>query len=245
MTFVLQTAYWVIIPAAGTGQRMQADRPKQYLDILGKTILEHTLLAFNHPDVINGIVVSLAGDDPFWPVIKTGLSDLNVPLYEAKGGAERCQSVHNALQTLHKLASPEDWVLVHDAARPCVSWQDILRLVDILKDHEVGGLLASPVKDTIKRASDNGRVESTVDRHGLWRALTPQMFRYGVLQKALQQALDQDRQVTDDASAIEQLGLQPQLIEGSSDNIKITTPEDRQLAEYFLSRAARHKQGEP
>jgi len=228
--------YWVIIPAAGSGQRMQADCPKQYLKIQNKTVLEHTLSVFEHPNTISGIVLSLAEEDPLWPSVKQGLANYALPLYESQGGEERCHSVFNAMTELQKYAQAQDWVLVHDAARPCVSWSDIQKLIDELKNDAVGGLLASPVKDTIKQSNLEGHVASTVDRSHLWRALTPQMFRFELLYTALQLALEKKLWVTDDAPAIEQLGHKPKLIEGSSDNIKITTPEDLVLAELYLAR---------
>ncbi len=229
--------YWVIIPAAGSGQRMQADCPKQYLMINHKTIFEHTLAIFDQADWVDAVVVVLADSDPYWPAVKQNLTNYSVPLYEVTGGKERCHSVLNAMQHLQQHASAQDWVLVHDAARPCVSRQDISQLMSVLKNEEVGGLLASPVKDTIKQSDDSGRVLTTVARADLWRALTPQMFRFGLLYKALQEALmdhNATTHITDDASAIEQLGYKPLLVEGRSDNIKITTADDMVAAEAYL-----------
>lgn len=230
--------YWVIIPAAGSGQRMQADCPKQYLKLNNKTVLEHTLAVFDKPELISGIVIVLADLDPYWPDVKQSLSHFSVPLYTANGGQERCDSVLNAMKELQYRASAKDWVLVHDAARPCVTWHDIRNLISALKDESVGGLLGSPLKDTIKRSDTSRHVTATVDRSQLWRALTPQMFRFDILHKALKQALIHENkatQITDDASAVEQLGYKPLLVEGSGDNIKITTPEDMLLAEIYLS----------
>lgn len=214
---------------------MQADCPKQYLKIKNKTILEHTLAVFDRSDVISGVVLSLAGDDSRWPAVKTGLSNYKVPIYEAEGGEQRCHSVMNALQKLKQYADAQDWVLVHDAARPCVHWQDILKLIEVLQNDSIGGLLASPVKDTIKQANNHCDVLKTIDRSNLWRALTPQMFRFEILYTALQQAIEKCAVITDESSAIEELGHAPRLIEGSSENIKITTPEDLALAEFYLS----------
>ncbi len=230
--------YWVIIPAAGDGQRMQADCPKQYLKLNDKTVLEHTLAVFDRPELISAIVVVLADSDPYWPQLQQSLSHFSVPLYTTVGGKERCDSVLNAMQELEQYASAKDWVLVHDAARPCVTWEDITKLVSTLENETVGGLLASPVKDTIKRSDNSGRVSATVERNQLWRALTPQMFRFEILYKALLQALTSKEiagYITDDASAVEQLGQKPLLVEGSGDNIKITTPEDMLVAEIYLS----------
>lgn len=223
--------YWVVIPAAGVGKRMQADRPKQYLPLAGRTVIEHTLSRFAELPQIRGIVVALSEGDPYWP-------DLNInsraPLFTIDGGEERCHSVLNALQRLSVEASDDDWVLVHDAARPCLRPDDVLKLIDTLAGDPVGGLLGLPMADTVKRVDDDGRVEATVPREALWRALTPQMFRLGPLRDALQQALAEGFLVTDEASAIEHAGLAPRMVEGHGDNIKVTRPEDLQLAALYL-----------
>jgi 2-C-methyl-D-erythritol 4-phosphate cytidylyltransferase len=213
---------------------MQADRPKQYLPLAGRTVIEHTLeRVAGHPDLA-GTVVALAPDDAYWPHIR---SRLGVAVEEAAGGAERCHSVLNALVALEPRARSDDWVLVHDAARPCVRRSDIDRLIARLATHPVGGLLGAPVSDTVKRSDAEGHVVETVDRRHLWRALTPQMFRYGELRAALIHALDRGWLVTDEASAIELSGKQPLMVEGESDNIKITRPGDLALAEFFLQRS--------
>ncbi len=223
--------YWVVIPAAGVGSRMQADRPKQYLPLAGKSVIEQTIACFSHHPEISGIVVALSSGDPWWPSLTI---DTHVPLYTADGGAERCHSVLNGLQLLSQYANEDDWVLVHDAARPCLRREDIDQLLSALTDDPVGGLLGLPVADTVKRTDTEGRVEATVPREQLWRALTPQMFRLGTLRNALQQALDDGFLVTDEASAIEHAGLRPQMVEGHGDNIKVTRPDDLRLAELFL-----------
>jgi 2-C-methyl-D-erythritol 4-phosphate cytidylyltransferase len=223
--------YWVIIPAAGIGSRMQADRPKQYLPMAGKTVLEHTLDCFIDYPQITATYIAIANDDKFWPTL--GLQGRE-GLFTVKGGQERCHSVFNALLHMLPDADENDWVLVHDAARPCLRRDDIDYLIETLADDPVGGLLAMPVRDTIKRAGIGGRVESTVDREQLWHALTPQMFRIGELFQAIKQALEQNKLITDEASAIEMAGHQPRLVEGHSDNLKITRPEDLSLAEFFL-----------
>jgi len=229
---VVEQKFWVIIPAAGIGARMNADCPKQYLKINGKTVLEHTLECFIRHPRISGVVVAIAEYDQYWPSLafKT-----DRPVITVKGGAERCHSVLNAMQGLEELAGDDDWVLVHDAARPCLSKDDLDKLLITMATHPVGGLLGAPVHDTIKKTDSVNVVEATVDREYLWRALTPQMFRYGMLRKALSKALDDNYLVTDDASAIEHAGYAPLMLEGCADNIKITRPEDLVLAEFYLS----------
>lgn len=216
--------FWVVIPAAGVGSRMGADRPKQYLTLAGKTLIEHTLECFlGHPD-LRGLVVSLAAHDPWWP----GLACAEHPsIHRAEGGKERCDSVLAALLKLNELgAGSRDWVLVHDAARPNLAANDLERLLSELGHDEVGGLLAVPAKDTLKRVDATGRVADTLDRSLIWHAFTPQMFRLGPLQRALADALVAGVTITDEASAMEWAGHAPRLIEGRADNIKVTRPED-------------------
>ncbi|MDG9929492.1 MULTISPECIES: 2-C-methyl-D-erythritol 4-phosphate cytidylyltransferase [unclassified Pseudomonas] len=217
-------SFWVVIPAAGIGSRMRADRPKQYLALAGRTILEHTLHCFlDHPR-LRGLVLSLAADDPWWPT----LSCADDPrIQRAEGGAERADSVLAGLLQLIELgAQPDDWVLVHDAARPNLARSDLDLLLQELADDPVGGLLAVPARDTLKRAGADGRVAETVDRSLIWQAYTPQMFRLAALHRALADALVADVAVTDEASALEWAGLAPKLVEGRADNLKITRPED-------------------
>ncbi|WEK10975.1 MAG: 2-C-methyl-D-erythritol 4-phosphate cytidylyltransferase [Candidatus Pseudomonas colombiensis] len=223
MTEVLP-AFWAVIPAAGIGARMAADRPKQYLQLGGRTILEHSLGCFlDHPG-LKGLVVSLAADDPYWPNLACA-TDLRI--HRAQGGAERSGSVLNALLQLNALgACDDDWVLVHDAARPNLSRDDLDKLLAELADDPVGGLLAVPARDTLKRVDKHGRVVETVDRSLIWQAYTPQMFRLGALHRALADSLVADALITDEASAMEWSGQAPRLIEGRSDNIKVTRPED-------------------
>lgn len=217
-------AFWAVIPAAGVGARMAADRPKQYLQLGGRTILEHSLNCFlDHPS-LKGVVVSLAADDPYWPGLASA-SDLRIQ--RAAGGRERADSVLNALLLLHAQgAADSDWVLVHDAARPNLARSDLDHLLAELADDPVGGLLAVPARDTLKRADANGRVAATVDRSTIWQAYTPQMFRLGALHQALADSLVAGVAITDEASALEWAGHAPRLIEGRSDNIKVTRPED-------------------
>jgi 2-C-methyl-D-erythritol 4-phosphate cytidylyltransferase len=224
--------HWVIIPAAGIGARMQADRPKQYLPLAGKSVIEHTLARFiAHPAIV-GMVVALSEQDPFWDSLQI---KSDKPMLRAQGGAERCHSVLNALELLGEHAEDSDWVLVHDAARPCVRREDIDTLMHSLQDHEVGGLLAIPVRDTMKHSNAANEVEETLERSCLWHALTPQMFRLGLLREALREALQQGVLVTDESSAMEHAGMRPLLVEGHADNIKITRPEDLVLAEFYIN----------
>ncbi|AZF30771.1 2-C-methyl-D-erythritol 4-phosphate cytidylyltransferase [Pseudomonas sp. R4-35-07] len=217
-------AFWAVIPAAGVGARMAADRPKQYLQLGGRTILEHSLGCFLDHPALQGLVVSLAVDDPYWPSLACAA---DTRIQRADGGSERSGSVLNALLQLNALgASDEDWVLVHDAARPNLSRDDLDKLLGELADDPVGGLLAVPARDTLKRVDKQGRVVETVDRSLIWQAFTPQMFRLGALHRALADSLVADAVITDEASAMEWSGQAPRLIEGRSDNIKVTRPED-------------------
>ena len=217
-------AFWAVIPAAGVGARMAADRPKQYLSLGGRTILEHSIDCFlGHPK-LKGVIVSLAADDPFWPELPSARNEL---IQRVAGGRERADSVLNALLHLHAQGADEgDWVLVHDAARPNLSRADLDKLLAELADDSVGGLLAVPARDTLKRADATGRVQHTVDRSTIWQAFTPQMFRLGALHRALADSLVAGVAVTDEASAIEWAGFAPKLVEGRADNLKVTRPED-------------------
>lgn len=227
----MSAAFWVVIPAAGVGRRMQAQQPKQYLRLAGRTILEHTLERFlGHPQ-IRGIVVALSETDPYWSELACA-NDMRIR--RATGGAERADSVANALRALSEDAADDDWVLVHDAARPCLAAEDLERLIRELREDSVGGILATPARDTMKRVNPIGEIECTVDRSTLWHAQTPQMFRLATLRRCLEQALEQHWPVTDEASALEHAGLRPRVIEGRADNIKITRPEDLAYAEWLL-----------
>lgn len=225
--------FWAVIPAAGAGKRMLADRPKQYLSLAGSTVLEHTLSLFCSHEDVSGVVVAIDPDDAYWPSLAFAGKDA---VTVVRGGKQRCHSVLNALNGLAGIAVNDDWVLVHDAARPCLPQSDLHKLMTELKDDSTGGILALPVTDTLKRANDDRTVCETVDRISLWRALTPQMFQLGTLKTALEWCLQNDIQVTDEASAMEHAGFRPRLIQGQSRNIKITQPGDLVLAEYYLSR---------
>ena len=229
----MSARFWLVIPAAGIGARMAADRPKQYLQVAGRSILEHTLQRFLDHPALRGVVVSLAADDPYWPVLAVA-SDPRIR--RAAGGRERADSVLAGLETLkNEGAADDDWVLVHDAARPNLALEDLQRLLDSLADDPVGGLLAVPARDTLKRAGADGRVQETVDRSVIWQAYTPQMFRLGALHQALAQALRAQVAITDEASAMEWAGLAPRLVEGRADNLKVTRPEDLQYLQVLWS----------
>ena len=223
--------YWCIVPAAGVGKRMGAPHPKQYLKLSDKTVCEHTLLRLFTLKSIDRVIVCLSAQDEWWPQLPIS-KDKRIDV--VSGGKERCDSVLNGLSFLEGKASENDWVLVHDVARPCVRVTDVQALIEKTRDHSVGGLLAAPVRDTMKRASASGEVETTVCRDNLWHALTPQIFRFGVLLKALSDALQNNSNITDESSAIEWAGGSPLLVEGHSDNIKITHPDDLQLAKLYL-----------
>ncbi|HYN79772.1 MAG TPA: 2-C-methyl-D-erythritol 4-phosphate cytidylyltransferase [Lamprocystis sp. (in: g-proteobacteria)] len=223
--------FWVVVPAAGVGRRLGAAVPKQYLDLAGRPVIDWTLGLFIADPRISGVWVALGAEDGFWSA--TAYAD-HPKVRRVAGGAERCHSVLNALDDLALSADPGDWVLVHDAARPCLRQADLDRLISDLADDPVGGLLAVPVRDTMKGADGEGRVRSTLDRSAMWHAFTPQMFRLGALRHALADAIEAGDLVTDDASAMERLGLAPRLIEGHADNIKITRAEDLPLARFYL-----------
>lgn len=227
-------ACWGLIPAAGVGRRFGAAIPKQYLELQGRRVIDHAIDRFLRHPRFRGCAVVLHPTDPYWP---EGAHAEHPGVLRAVGGAERCHSVRNGLDALSAVAADQDWVFVHDAARPCLRTADLDALIAALPNESVGALLAVPVHDTVKRATaGRGRVEGTVPRADLWRAFTPQVFRLGLLRDALDHALGTEQLVTDDASAVELLGLAPRLVEGHADNIKITAPEDLALAEFYLRR---------
>jgi 2-C-methyl-D-erythritol 4-phosphate cytidylyltransferase len=281
--------YWLVMPAAGVGRRFGNTKPKQYAPLQGRTVIEWALAPFLADPSCAGVSVSLAADDPYWGEVADRLAKLpgRVPeLIFAGGGVERSHSVRKGLAALGTRAAPDDWVLVHDAARPCLSPDDLQHLLDRLHSHPVGGLLATPAADTLKRASTepltsadsrssstprssaerrrrtyirsepaseigpaephaspapsssasaDPEVAQTVDRAGLWRALTPQMFRYELLCDALDRAIANGRLPTDEAQALEWVGERPVLVQGSAANIKITSADDLVLAAALLN----------
>lgn len=223
------TKIWGIVPAAGVGKRMQSDKPKQYLELAGKTVIEQTLLRLLEANVFTAIAVAISSEDPYWPELEISK---HPNILTAPGGKERADSVLSALTTIRTQASDNDWVLVHDAARPCITSTDIHLLIDRLKTDDIGGILALSSHDTLKNVQAN-TIIGTLDRTHVWRALTPQMFRYGMLKTALE-AAEGNPAVTDEASALELQGFQPKIVEGRPDNIKITRPEDLALAQFYL-----------
>ena len=224
----LAPRYFALIPAAGVGARMAASGPKQYLKIGGKPMLRHAIDAFLFSELIAHTYVVVSPDDP---VIDSVVPSHGVTVLRC-GGASRMESVRNGLAALGATLRENDWVLVHDAARPGLDEALIEKLISSTGEHPVGGLLALPVVDTVKR-STAGEV-GTVARDGLWLAQTPQMFRYKLLREALAGARDPN-QVTDDASAVEALGLSPKLVEGHPRNMKVTLPADVRVVEMYLA----------
>jgi len=221
--------HYAIVPAAGSGSRFGGEKPKQYLDLLGRPLIHHTLAALTACPDIERVWVVLAPDDPWWP--QYDWSGLGAKLETVRcGGATRAESVSNGLQAAAMVAADDDWILVHDAARPCLSAAMLARLFAELADDPVGGILAVPVADTLKRADAEQRVSATEPRDSLWQAQTPQMFRYGKLQKSLENEIS----VTDEAGAIEAAGLKPKLVRGDSTNLKVTWPADLALAAMIL-----------
>jgi 2-C-methyl-D-erythritol 4-phosphate cytidylyltransferase len=229
---------WFVVPAAGASRRLGGPVPKQYQPLAGRRVIEHTLEVLLSHAAIAGGVVALSADDAQWPNLPVALRDR---VATTVGGRERCHSVLEGLRAL-SAAGPEDWVLVHDAARPCLDLADMTRLIDTCGGDAVGGLLALPVADTLKLEDGLGRVGKTVPRERLWRAQTPQMFRLGLLASALDQAIGDGELPGDEAAAIERLGLRPLLVEGSPLNIKITHPADLAFAAHVLAARGESRQ---
>ena len=222
--------YWVVVPAAGAGRRMGADMPKQYLQLYGQAVLLHTLKRLASCPGISGLFLGVSIDDPYWQELSFSAPWLK---RVCDGGAERADTVSLILDDMAEEVQDTDWVLVHDAARPCITHADILQLMKLASQKD-GGLLGRPVSDTVKLADSNNRVRKTIPRDGLWRAQTPQMFRYGDLRHALLNAKNKGLVITDEASAMEFAGYRPLMVPGRFDNIKITVPGDLQLAETFI-----------
>lgn len=227
--------YFVVIPAAGSGTRMGAGCPKQYLELLGVPMLRHSLDLFAQHERIAGICVAVAPDDDWWDRYDwsalTPHSSGRLRLLRV-GGASRAETVANALEAMRAELADDDWVLVHDAARPCLSAQLLDKLIDTVGADPVGGILAVPVADTLKREDGAGRIAATVPRETLWAAQTPQMFPYGLLRRALREA---GTAVTDEASAVEALGLSPRLVAADRSNLKVTYAGDLAMAAWILS----------
>lgn len=228
-----QHKVWFVVPAAGAGQRMNADRPKQYLPFLEHTIIEQTLSVLLTVEYVEGVVVAINQEDSYWSSLPISQ---NPNIQVVHGGAERADSVLAALESLKSVVDDKDWVLVHDAARPCVRSVDIQEMIETLQKSNVGGILAVPASDTLKLSKDQQTITKSVDRSAIWQAQTPQMFRYGMLYQALKQCSEKGLVITDESSAIEQLGYQPELIQGREENIKITRADDLWLAEQIVKR---------
>jgi 2-C-methyl-D-erythritol 4-phosphate cytidylyltransferase len=225
---------YLVIPASGVGERMQAGIAKQYLQLdNGLSVLDQTLSTLLNIKKIKGCVVAISKQDTMFKSSKFYHHPKLLAI--AEGGEKRYQSVINALNALKPYIKDNDWVLVHDAARPCVEANSVESLIQHLKNQTTGGLLATKVVDTIKK-SNHQMVKNTVDRSNLWQAQTPQMYRFGVLLQALNNANHDGVDITDEASAIEYAGLDSLLVESSKTNLKITNPEDLALANFYLNK---------
>ena len=220
---------FALVPAAGSGTRMGDDLPKQYHLLAGRPMLRHALEVLCASPLIQRVFVVLAERDDIWE--RFDWSELGVKLSVLRcGGATRAGSVLNGLTAISAVVKPDDWVLVHDAARPCLSSAQLDRLIEQVGHDEVGGILAVPVADTLKQSGQDGRIDATVPREPLWQAQTPQMFRYGLLREALEQS----GVVTDESGALEALGYRPLLVSADASNLKVTYPADLALAEKIL-----------
>jgi len=221
-----------IIPAAGVGSRMRADRPKQYLRLHNnRLVIEQTIERLLSVNVIHQVLLVLSTTDEYF---QHCASATDTRIQRINGGDERCHSVMNALQAIQSQAGENDWVLVHDAARPCVRVADIEKLLQQGMRHASGALLAMPVRDSMKLADEHHQITQSLPREHMWHALTPQLLPLKLLQPAMQNALHEGQKITDEASAMQYAGHHPLLIEGSADNIKITHPQDLLLADFYL-----------
>jgi len=220
---------WAIVPAAGIGARMNDSTPKQYLSILNKTIIEHTLSVLLTYESIDAIVVAIAADDAYWSSLAISK---NPKINKVLGGETRAHSVFNALELIPKQDDP--WVLVHDAVRPCLSHPE-LDLLFSAKSYAQGAVLALPSKNTLKQCVNGQTISKTLNRDHIWQALTPQLFKAQALYQAIENCLKNNLTITDEASAMEQMGHQPYLVLGKASNIKITTSEDLSYAEFLLT----------
>ena len=221
----------MVMPAAGIGRRFGGEVPKQYQLLAGQPVITHSVERLLAVDPA-GLMVVLHPDDSDWH--RQTLA-AHPRVTAVAGGQERADSVRAGLAGLAERAAEDDWVLVHDVARPCVTRQDIRKLLDTLADDPVGGILAAPVSDTLKRVVDHNQIQGTQDRSHLWAAMTPQLFRYGLLCRGLERALAEGLNPTDEAAAIEALGLAPRVVLGRRDNIKITRPEDLAIAGAIIA----------
>lgn len=227
---------WAVVPAAGRGTRFGGELPKQYLEVDGAPLIAHTLAALFAHDAVEGAVVPVSENDADWP---GWTSFADKPVQSCVGGASRAASVLAGLYALPDHVRADDFVLVHDAARPNLSLSDLSQLLERGRNDPVGAILAAPVRDTLKRAGDDGGIDGTEPRERLWRAFTPQLFRRLQLTRALEAAIADGVEVTDEAMAMERLGLRPLLVEGSESNFKITTPADLARFAYELAQRGR------
>ncbi|WP_075183216.1 2-C-methyl-D-erythritol 4-phosphate cytidylyltransferase [Pantoea sp. 1.19] len=222
-----------VVPAAGIGSRMAANCPKQYLRIGDRTLLEHAIAGLLRHPAVTRVIVALSADDTTFASLPLA-ADPRVR--RVTGGGQRAESVMAGLNA----AGEEGWVLVHDAARPCLHPDDLARLLALTQHSKTGGILAAPVRDTMKRAESGAQaIAHTVDREALWHALTPQLFPLALLRHCLMRALREGATITDEASALEYCGYHPQLVAGRSDNIKVTRPEDLALAAFYLTQISK------
>ena len=231
-----QPTIWAVVPAAGIGTRFAADCPKQYLSLAGQSIAERSLDTLTASNLFAAIVVAVNPTDDYFDQLPIA----SQPLIErVDGGNSRAESVLKGLKALSGRADKNDWVMVHDIARPLVTVESLLRLSSAVADTDVAAILAAPIYDTVKQASSDGErlpvIKATLDRQQLWAAQTPQMVRYGLLCEALSAALAANNTVTDEASAVEYLGADVMVVENTQQNIKITTRDDLQMAAFFLS----------
>lgn len=227
---------WAVVPAAGRGTRFGGGLPKQYLSVQGRPLIAHAFAALFAHDAVEGVVVPISENDTDWP----GWAEFDgKPLITCAGGDTRAASVLAGLRALPEHVRPDDFVLVHDAARPNLSHSDLAQLLERGRNDPVGAILAAPVRDTLKRAGDDGGIDGTEPRERLWRAFTPQLFRRLQLTRALESATEDGVEVTDEAMAMERLGLRPLLIEGAESNFKITTRADLERFEFELQRRER------
>jgi 2-C-methyl-D-erythritol 4-phosphate cytidylyltransferase len=236
----MQARCWAVVPAAGTGSRIGGETPKQYLEAAGATLIEHSLNTLLACEQLAGVVVALHAEDRRAAALPV-FSDPRVR--RVTGAEQRSGSVLAGLEALGETAAPTDWVLVHDAARPCLRQADLRHLMATIMSGDAGGILAEPIRDTVKQATGGGTVERTLDRAILWRAQTPQMFRLAQLRDALREAVEQGREVTDEASAMELAGHPVRLVAGSSGNIKVTVPADLPLVAWYLEQRALEEGG--
>jgi len=223
--------YWVVIPAAGIGKRMGDDIPKQYISVCGKTVIEHTIDNFIGRNEIENICISISESDNYWPTLPISK---NEKIITTVGGNERYESVYNGLRAIQDKATENDWVLVHDAVRPCLKKSIIDRLITDISSHDVGGILALPCSETMKRVNNSNEVEETINRQTAWRAQTPQMFKYKKLLLAIEKVINEDIFITDEAMAMELSNHKPVVILGDENNIKITHKTDLKYLELFL-----------